>query len=378
MARLDRYILAQLLWVFGFVTFVVLGVAIINFAMRIFDQVLSDGQSIPVFLEFTMLSMPALMRDVILFTSFIAAVRVTYVLLSSNELAVAQAAGFSPLRLARPVLYFGLLVAAFMSLLAHVLIPLAQGQRAMLQAEIAENITRGLLQPGVFQHLGEGLTVYVAEITDDGTLTGVFISDRRSSREHVDYTARQALLVAERTGPKLVMIDGFAQILDHRAGRLFTTTFDDFTYDLGALAGPSALRRNVRELATRELFNPSAALLAETRASLAQFEHELASRFTMPMLAVAASLMGYSLLIAARFTRLGFWRPVLAAAVLMAVIAALTNGIAGQVMRQQGIAWMMLIPPMLSMSIVFAMLLWAGRRRRRPRRAMAPPREARA
>lgn len=375
MARLDRYILAQLLWVFGFLSFVVMGVALVSIAMQVFDQVVSDGQSLLVFVEFTLLSLPAMLRDVLPITGFVAAVRVTYTMLGNNEMAAIQAAGQSPLRLARPVLFFGLVVAAFMSLLMHVLIPAAHSQRAALQAEVAENISRGLLQPGVFQHLGEGLTVFVAEITDEGTLTGVFISDRRSPREHIDYTARQALLVSERTGPKLVMIDGFAQVLDQRSGRLFTTTFDDFTYDLGALTGPSALRRDVRELSTRELVNPSFPLLAETRAARAHFEYELAFRFSAPLLAVAAALMGYSLLIAARFNRLGFWRPVLAAAVLMATVAGLANGIGSQVMRGQAAGWMMMLPPVLSLGIVLVMLLWAGRRRRRRRRhhgAMAP------
>ena len=370
MSRLDRYILAQLLWVFGFLSFVMVGVALLGYAMEILDRMMGDGQSLFVFMEFALLSMPARMRDVLLIAAFVASVRVSYTLLGNNELAAAQAAGISPLRLARPVLYFGVLVAAFLSLLSHVLIPAAQAQRAALSAEIAQNISRGLLTPGVFQQPVRGLTVFVSEITTEGTLTGVFISDRRSSSEQIDYTASRALIVPGQTGPTLVMIDGFAQVLDNRSGRLFTTTFDDFTYDLGALTGQGTLRRDLRELSTRELLAPTDALRAETRASPAMFDHELIFRFSAPMLSVAVVLMGYALLIAAPFNRMGFWRPVVAAAVLMAAIAGLTNAIAGQVMRGQVSAWTMMIPPVLSLGIVFAMLLWAGRRRRQ--RMMAP------
>jgi hypothetical protein len=43
-------------------------------------------------------------------------------------------------------------------LLMHFLIPAARAQLAQRQAEIAENVTAGLLQDGVFQHPAEGIT----------------------------------------------------------------------------------------------------------------------------------------------------------------------------------------------------------------------------
>lgn len=364
MARLDRYILAQLLWVFGFFSLILVAVTWVNQAVRLFDQIISDGQPMLVFLEFTLLSLPVLIRTVLPVAAFVAAVYVTVNLLRSNEMAVAQAAGMSPFRLARPVLWFGLIVAVFLSVLMHFLIPASRAQLSQRQADIAQNITGGLLQQGVFQHPGEGLTVYISEITLEGALRGIYLSDRRAPGQRIDYTARSAIVVPQRDGPKLVMIDGFAQILDRRTGRMFTTTFGDFTYDLGSLIGPAGRRRAVQELTTPELLSPSPALIEETRASPARFAYELVSRFVDPLMAVVTALLGFSVLIAGRFSRLGFWRPVLSAVALLALIQMLANAMAGQAVRGPGLAWLAVVPLMAALATVSATLAWAARRRR--------------
>lgn len=368
MARLDRYILAQLLWVFGFFALVLVAVTWVNRAVRLFDQLIGDGQPLLVFLEFTLLSLPMLVRTVLPVAAFVAAIYVTLNLIRSSEVSVMQAAGLSPWRLARPVALFGLIVAVFLALLMHFLIPAARAQLADRQAEIAQNITAGLLQAGVFQHPGEGLTVYIADITPDGGLRGVFLSDHRADHrggaQRIDYTARSALIVPERSGPKLVMIDGFAQVFDRRSGRLFTTTFEDFTYDLGALIGPAGRGRSVQELPTRALIDPDDALLAETRASRAQLAQELAARLTDPLMALATAMLGFAVLIAGGFSRLGFWRPVLLAVVLLALVQVLANVLAGQALRAPGRAWLTGVPLIVALGAVALILARASWRRR--------------
>ncbi len=376
MARLDRYILAQLLWVFGFFALVLVAVTWVNRAVRLFDQLIADGQPMLVFLEFTLLSLPMLIRTVLPIAAFVAAIYVTLALLRSSELTVMRAAGLSPWRLARPVALFGLIVAVFLGALMHFLIPAARAQLAERQAEIAQNITSGLLQAGVFQHPGAGLTVFISDITPEGGLRGVYLSDQRSAGQRVDYTARSALIVPERTGPKLVMIDGFAQIYDRRSGRLFTTSFGDFTYDLGAFIGPAGRGRSVQELATRELIAPSAALLEETRATPAQLRYELALRLVDPLMALATALLGFAVLLASRFSRLGFWRPVLVAVVLLGLTQVLANALAGPASRAPDRAWLAALPLLAALAGVALILAQASRRRRVPATGQEPGKEA--
>lgn len=356
--------LSQLLRVFAFFSLVLVSVYWVNRAARLFDQLISDGQPLLVFVELTALSLPMLIRTVLPIAAFVATVYVTQNMLRSNEISVLQAAGLSPYRLARPVIHFGLIVAGFLLVLMHFLIPAAYGQLAQRQNEIAQNITAGLLQQGVFQHPGNGITFFIADISPEGVLSGIFLSDTRSFAQRIDYTARTALIVPEASGPKLVMIDGFAQIHDSRTGRLSTTTFSDFTYDLGALIGPAGRGRSVQELSTPALFNATAELLEETRANPAQIRFELVSRFVDAFTAVATALIGFAALMAGGFNRLGFWRQVVLAVVLLVLMQTLGNLLAGEAMRSASRAWLGLVPLALALMVALALMHYAARPRR--------------
>jgi lipopolysaccharide export system permease protein len=363
-ARLDRYILAQLLRVFGFFSLVLVSVYWVNKAVGLFDQLISDGQPMIVFLEFTALSLPMLIRTVLPISAFVAATYVTLTLLKNSEIAVLQAAGVSPFRLARPIIIFGLIVTAFLMILMNFLVPEARSQLMRRQAEVAQNVTSSLLQDGVFQHPAEGVTFFISEITPEGVMRGIYLSDSRSQLQRIDYTARTALIVPDSTGPKLVMIDGQAQIHDQRTGRLSVTGFGDFTYDLSVLIGPAGRTRSLYEMPTSALFSPSAALLRETGVSAAQVRFELVSRFVDGFAAIAAALIGYATLIAGGFSRLGFWREVLLAVVLMALIQTLTNSLAGAAMRNMALSWLGIIPFVLAVGISFVFMIWSSRTRR--------------
>ena len=111
MARFDRYLLSQLMVLFGFFALVLVLVYWINRAVVLFDQLIADGQSAVVFLEFTALTLPNVIRAVLPVAVFASSVYVTNRLSSESELVVVQSTGFSAFRLARPILVFGILVA---------------------------------------------------------------------------------------------------------------------------------------------------------------------------------------------------------------------------------------------------------------------------
>jgi len=364
-ARLDRYILAQLLRVFGFFSLVLVSVYWVNRAVLLFDQLISDGQPMSVFLEFTALSLPMLIRTVLPIAAFVAATYVTLGMLRNSEIAVLQAAGISPFRIARPVVIFGLIVTAFLMVLMNFLVPEARRQLSLRQAEVAQNITSSLLQDGVFQHPVEGVTFFITEISDEGVLRGIYLSDSRSQLQRIDYTARTALIVPDSSGPKLVMIEGQAQVHDRRTGHLSVTGFGDFTYDLSSMIGPAGRGRSLYEMSTSELINPEPRLLFEAGATASQFQFELVSRFIDGFSAVAAALIGYASLISGGFSRLGFWREVLFAVVLMTVLQSLTNALAGPAMRSTSLSWLGVVPLILAAAMSVGLLQIASRTRKR-------------
>ena len=101
MSHLDRYVFKQCLLVFAFFTLVFALVVWINRAVTLFDELVTDGHSAKVFLEFFILALPTVLSRVLPVSAFAATVYVTSRLSNESELAVIQATGMSPWRLAR-------------------------------------------------------------------------------------------------------------------------------------------------------------------------------------------------------------------------------------------------------------------------------------
>ncbi|MFT7145928.1 MAG: lipopolysaccharide export system permease protein, partial [Yoonia sp.] len=242
LAKFDRYMLSQLMVLFGFFSLILVLIYWINRAVVLFDQLIADGQSFNVFLEFSALSLPSVIQIAMPLASFAATIYVTNRMSTESELTVMQGAGYSPFRLARPVLYFGLIVALFMSVLTHFLVPMSISRLAERQTNIAQNASARLLTEGQFLEPANGVTFYIREITPSGALSDIFLSDVRSPNRQVTYTASQAFLVREQDSSQLVMIDGLIQTYTASDQRLFTTTFDDFAFNISALTGEKSLK----------------------------------------------------------------------------------------------------------------------------------------
>ncbi|MCB2138640.1 MAG: LptF/LptG family permease, partial [Rhodobacteraceae bacterium] len=100
MSRFDRYMLSQLMMLFGFFALVLVAVYWVNRAVQLFDRLIADGQSAWTFLEFTALTLPYVIRIVLPIAAFIAAVYATNRMAGESELVVMRATGFSPFRMA--------------------------------------------------------------------------------------------------------------------------------------------------------------------------------------------------------------------------------------------------------------------------------------
>ena len=368
MSRFDRYVLSQLMVLFGFFALVLVSIYWINQAVRLFDRLIGDGQSAFVFIEFTALTLPNVIRLVLPMSVFAASVYVTNRLSSESELVVMQATGFSPWRLARPVLYYGLIVGVMMSVLTHVLVPISLGQMKLRENEISRNITAKLLTEGTFLHPADGVTFYIRDITPDGALEDVFLSDRRSEKRAMTYTANRAYLINDNGATKLVMVDGLAQSYLRDGNRLFTTHFVDFTYDISKLIGVADVDiRQIRNSPTWELMREPAAIASETGESIGRAIEELHYRVNQAFLCVVAALIGFSTLLVGGFSRFGVWRQIVAALVLL-VIVKLVEGLVTDAVRSNPDLWPLVYSPSVTGAMMSVTLLyWAAKPRRRRR-----------
>ena len=368
MTRFDRYLLSQLLVLFGFFALVLVAVYWVNRAVSLVDTLVGDGQSGRVFLEFTALALPNVMRVALPVAAFVAAVYAINRMVTESEFVVMQATGLSAFRLARPVLVFGLIVAVMLGLILHWLVPASRAQIVERRAEIAENITARVLTEGAFLHPSAGVTLFVRHITPDGGMEDIFLVDGREGGPRTTYTAREALLVRTDQGPQLVMIEGTVQALLEPGQRLSMATFDTLTYDLAALVGPRGpLRIGVRDLTTLQLLRLGSEGRAERGLDPGQVALELNGRIVQPLMAMAAPLIGFAALLLGAFSRLGIWRQIAGAVVIVILMQLLHTAATGVVLRNPALWPLSYLPPAAGFATGAGLLWLAGRRRRPPR-----------
>ena len=324
--RFDKYLMSQLLMLFGFFALVLVLVYWVNRAVVLFDQLIANGQSAAVFLEFSVLSLPNVIRIVLPIAAFAGTIYVTNRLTTESELIVVQATGFSPWRLARPVLVFGMIVALLASVLGHFLVPASLRQLAVRSDEIAQNMTARLLTEGQFIHPADLVTFYIREISPQGELLNIFLSDARNPNAEVTYTAREALLIRGEVAPTLIMLDGMAQAYDAENRLLSVTRFDDLAFDLSGLvdlSGVGGIRP--QELSTRVLLQASETTQALTGASRNTLVSEAHERFGNALNGLIAPLVGFATLLLGGFSRFGIWRQIIGAIGLLIGVQMITR-----------------------------------------------------
>ncbi len=358
--------LSQLLILFGFFSLVLVSVYWVNRAIRIFDNLIGGGQTAWVFLEFTMLTLPYVILVVLPIAAFVAAIYVTNRLSAESEMVVLQTSGASSARIARPVFYFGVIVALLVAALAHLLVPAARTELAWRSQEVSQDITARFLKEGQFLHPSTNITVYIQRITPLGEFQELFLEDKRDPMAQVTYTAETALLVPGDDGPRLVMSNGLAQTFRPETGRLSTVTFDNFAYDIGGLMDPSTQRlRDLAELPTPILLNPSEQDLANSNGTRASFLAEAHGRFARSLLSIFVPMMGFAALLIGGFSRFGVWKQVVGAVVLIILVQMAANTTEEIARGDASLWWTIYLAPAMAAALSFILIAISSAQRLR-------------
>ncbi|MEM8580062.1 MAG: LptF/LptG family permease [Pseudomonadota bacterium] len=357
LARYDRYTLGRLTVTFGFFTVVLVLVFWISRAARLFDRLVGNGESLAVFLELSVLSLPYLIYLILPVCVFAAAVQTGNRMVSDSEIVALQTAGVSAFRTVRPAFLMGTMATMLMLVLAHVLIPASRVQVAEIEREIAEDFGARLLDEGRFLTPLKGVTLFVSNITDDEVLERVLLSDTRVPDAGVIYTAEEALFVRSSEGPQLVLLSGLAQQLDAQ-GKLSTLRFENFSLSLGQPESDTPpILRDLRGYPTTVLLDKDPDLIMAIGTTEAAFEHELHTRFATPLLAIINAVLGFAALLVGGFSRFGFWYQV-AGGIALNVVLQIGVNIAEETALSTSGAWPVVYAPIVAGILAVLLLLW--------------------
>nr|WP_120501603.1 LPS export ABC transporter permease LptF [Roseovarius sp. EL26] len=353
--------LSQFMVLFGFFALVLVSIFWINKAVRMFDRLIGDGQPAWVFLEFTALTLPAVIGVVLPIAGFAGAVYVTNRLSTESELTVMQATGYSPWRMMRPVVIYGLILAIMMSILTHFLIPGSLKSLRTRQAEVAQSISAKFLTEGEFLHPSKGIAFYIREITPEGELRNVFLSDQREWETPVIYSSVTAYLVPEGDGTKLVMLNGLSQSYDRETNRLFATHFDDFSYDISSLVSRSPQSQDRIEFAsTKELLMHADIVAERTGTPVGKVLYEGHSRIQQALLCIVAAMIGFAALLLGTYSRFGVWWQIVTAFLLLVAVKLVEGAISGAALSGPSMTWLLYLPVLFGIGVTIALLYCAA------------------
>lgn len=323
--RLDRYIFRQL----GFALIAVTGglTALIWLvqSLRFVELVVNHGLSLGVFLELTGLLIPSFVAIILPITTFIVVQFIYQRLAGDREITVMRAAGLSPFALSLPALALAAIAIVCGYLLNLWIVPDSLASFRQFQFEIRNRISAFLVQEGVFTPISENLTVYVRSRDPDGTLRGILVDDGRNKTAHATILAERGRMVAGPDGPRVLLVNGSRQEIDHQTGRLNVLTFRENEIDLADNSNNGGGRLpDMSELPLRELLNPHPA----NRQDIPKWIAEGHKRLSSPLTALSYALVALFAVLSGTFRRHGsLVRPLGA---IGAMVLLLASGLAVQ------------------------------------------------
>ena len=296
MGSIGRYIFRTTMGAFVLILVSLTVVLWFTQAMRDFDLITSQRQTLLVFVEITGLIIPLLVMMIAPIALVMASAHVLNKLSSDSEIIVMNAAGVSPWRLLRPFLAAALVVSLLVSVIAAWGSPRSLRALREWASQVRADILTNIVQPGRFTTIGGNLTFHIADRKPNGLLVGIFVDDRRDPREHATYLAEQGEIVKNDHGSFLVFQGGSIQRLEAGQRDPRIVTFDQYAFDLSKFSGGTQnIVYTAREKYLWELMWPradDAVYVAQPE----QYRSELNDRLATPLYPLAFIIVAYAFL----------------------------------------------------------------------------------
>jgi lipopolysaccharide export system permease protein len=248
MKIIESYIFKRMFGAFILTLFTLSTTVWMTQALRAFDLVTAQGQSIWTFFQITLLLLPGLAMIVSPIALIIAVIYTFYTLNFDSELVVINASGASQKTLLKPVVIMGLVAAIVMWSMTLYFTPLSLRLWRTLITDVRADIVTSILQEGEFMQISEGLTFHLRRRSPDGTLEGIFVSDDSAKDATVTYLAEDGVVLDNPLGTFLIMRDGTIQRENKANGAISMIEFSSYAFDLSTFAS----RANVPALKPRE------------------------------------------------------------------------------------------------------------------------------
>lgn len=370
MRAVNRYMLRQLLLATAFVALALSFAMWLAQSLKMIDYMVNRGLPASRFMELVLLLLPGFLGVVLPISTAVGVIFVYNKLIQDSEMVVMRAAGMSPLQLARPAILLGLISTAAVYAIALYFLPLSFRNFKDLQNDVRQSYASVLIQEGVFNTVGNDVTVYVRERDEDGALVGIIVHDLRQREKPVTLIAEKGAIVRTPEGPRVLLVNGNRQEVDHQTGQLSMLYFQQYTVDLADLDKTQPYRyREPEERFLDELIHPSERELKNER-FMRELKAELHQRLAGPLYPLAFTMIGLVALLSGEFNRRGRPRRLVGAGVAVLLLQGYALAAQDITNRITELAPLIYLGPILP---ILGCYLWLRRTGGRGGRKAHPP-----
>jgi lipopolysaccharide export system permease protein len=303
MGSINRYIFRTTFGAFLVVLISLTAVIWVTQALRDFDLMTSQGQTILVFIGITGLIIPLLILVIAPIALLIAVAHTLNKLSTDSEIIVMNAAGMSPWVLFRAFMSVAVAVSLGVMVISAYLAPKGLRMLSEWLTAVSADVVSNIVQPGRFTVVEAGVTIHIRERRGNGQLLGIFLDDRRNPSERTTIMSETGELIDNDKGTFLILQKGIVQRHAVNQRDPAMVAFDRYAFDLSQFAaGAQAIKYSIRERYLSQLMfpDPKDPLYIEQPM---QFRAELYDRLAAPLYPLAFTIIAFAYLGAPRTNR---------------------------------------------------------------------------
>ena len=255
MKILNGYIFKQVFIGFLLVSGSLMAMLWLTQSLRFVEMVTRQGLPVYLFVQMTSLLMPRIFNILSPIAVFVSVLFVYNRLIADRELAAMQSAGISPWQCSKAALWLGILLSAFNIYIMNWGIPNAERNFRELEWRVRNNLNQMMFREGEFTNLKGGITVFIDKHEDDGSVSGIFVSDESKPKQKVTLTAEKGRLIETPEGPRILFINGVRQEINTETFKFNTLAFSRYSADFSSFDNKRKKEASVREKNFWELIN---------------------------------------------------------------------------------------------------------------------------
>jgi lipopolysaccharide export system permease protein len=229
---LQRYLTRQLLFSTIVIAFALTMIIWLTQSLRLLDLVINGGAPLHLFGYMLLLTIPRFFELILPLALAVSIVFLFNKLIMDSELVVMQACGLSPWQLARAVIVLAFIIGTVLFLLGGWLTPKANQELDRVRSIAKSNFSLNLLRAGVFNTMGDNITIYLSERRGLDDLRGLLIHFSPKDKPSQTIWAKRGGMVIEDGKPIVIVHDGMRQEYNPETHKVESLLFASYQVDL--------------------------------------------------------------------------------------------------------------------------------------------------